>query len=118
MSVVGEKLIAARTNYEMRSFKTTLRSTDAKVNHPLLKTGESPFNRVTEEVPPVEKSQADPEDFMEKELKEAVPKTEEGIWEEKRNKIMRDFEREFGDMEVFLNEGGDRDIDRPIRMQG
>ena len=29
---------------------------------------------------------------------------------------MKDFEREFGDMEVFLNEGRDRDIDRPIRM--
>ena len=38
------------------------------------------------------------------------------VWNQKRTKIMRDFEKEFGDMEVFLNEGGDRDIDRPIKM--
>uniref|UniRef100_A0A7S3KFV3 Uncharacterized protein n=1 Tax=Euplotes crassus TaxID=5936 RepID=A0A7S3KFV3_EUPCR len=29
---------------------------------------------------------------------------------------MKDFQKEFGDMEVFINEGGDKDIDRPIRM--
>jgi hypothetical protein len=45
-----------------------------------------------------------------------LPKDETSIWQQKRAKIMKDFEREFGDMEVFLNEGGDKDIDRPIRM--
>jgi len=29
---------------------------------------------------------------------------------------MKDFNRDFGDMEVFINEGGEKDIDRPIRM--
>jgi hypothetical protein len=32
-----------------------------------------------------------------------LPKDETSIWQQKRAKIMKDFEREFGDMEVFLN---------------
>lgn len=51
------------------------------------------------------------EDLVDKENKEEI-----SIWEQKRIKIMKDFNREFGDMEVFINEGGEKDIDRPVRM--
>lgn len=57
------------------------------------------------------KVEEEKEDVAESQLKEEIT-----VWQQKRTKIMKDFEREFGDMEVFINEGGDRDIDRPIRM--
>lgn len=37
-------------------------------------------------------------------------------WESKRDKIMIQFEKENTGMEVYLNEGGDRNIERPIRL--
>lgn len=52
------------------------------------------------------------DEFIEKEAKAE----ETSVWQDKRSKIMKEFDKEFGDMEVFLNEGGDKDIDRPIRM--
>ena len=37
MSVIGERLVPKKINYDMRKFKTDLRPTDAKGNHPLIK---------------------------------------------------------------------------------
>ena len=37
-------------------------------------------------------------------------------WDEWKKLVTDQFRKEFGGMEVFLNEGGDRDLDRPIRL--
>ena len=37
-------------------------------------------------------------------------------WDERKKQVTDQFRKEFGGMEVFLNEGGDWDLDRPIRL--
>lgn len=37
-------------------------------------------------------------------------------WDEWKKLVTEQFRKEFGGMEVFLNEGGDRDLDWPIRL--
>ena len=37
-------------------------------------------------------------------------------WEIKKDRIMEKFEKVNENMEVIMNEGGDKDIDRPIRL--
>lgn len=66
---------------------------------------------------PVVEEPKTPADDEKEEVQEKEEKSEElSVWQLNRIAVMKDFEREFGDMEVFLNEGRDRDIDRPIRM--
>lgn len=118
----AEQLVPAMKDYELVGFKAKMRSVDAKADHPLKKKrGRQDENALVME------ERAKPNEFgknlaprkndalseyLEKEKTEYDPLT----WEERRVQISQNFKTEFGGMEVFLNEGGDRDLDRPIRL--
>ena len=123
-----DTLVAVHKDYELNKFKSKMASSDAKVDHPLRKGKnqgdpnqanlimQDPLSQPEDPVTKKEEVRKhDPiAEYLEKEKKAMEPIT----WEKRKNEIMEQFKKAagYGSMEIFMNEGGDRDLERPIRL--
>lgn len=124
-----QALIPQKKDYELILFKAKLKSSDAKADHPLKKrragqqAQDDGLTMKTEQAERKDSSLTDStaaestksdalQEYIEREKTAFEPTT----WEQRKVEIMQRFKKDFGGMEIFMNEGGDRDLDRPIRL--
>ena len=119
----AESLIALHKDYELNKFKSKMSSKDAKVDHPLRKgKNQDQVDLMMDDPLSGDKESSttrhgkhDPiAEYLEKERKALEPIT----WEKRKTEIMESYKKAagYGSMEIFMNEGGDRDLERPIRL--